>query len=306
MLNLIVVVVEDDRQGVANFFLDLPHMVQMSNHARLRCHLLYHSLHNHGDYTFLIEHGSVNVRPVGPLNMNPEYFLHSVARFLKTSYDAKATNAFVFSGHCSHVFVRPFRRNLHPWMLVNLMEQQRMRFKFILMDCCNTACVETVYLYRNVTDFLVGCQSQAPMIGFLGPDFARILASRSPWPEKLRQLCDAFLARVNSHKSLHYTDCAVITTKYAQEIPELFSHAFYRNQRARTTPSKEERTVFDIVALMRWQKHLSADQRQKMAEWVHRSVLYYQQCNQLRRKAWAHKLHGISVVLNRDKEVKHF
>jgi hypothetical protein len=253
------------------------------------------------------------MEPVPALNGDPAAYLEMACEFLDQFYDAKATNAFIFSSHCWQFFIRPWRKNIDASPLVQHLEQKCMHFKFILFDCCNTSCVETIHLYRNVTDYLVGCQSACPGIGFLTKEFSEVLSQHSAsksWPSILKNLTAAFLKRNDGSvlkRDEYETDCVVLDTQYANEIPQLFdSVVFYRDQNARTQPTYAERTIFDVVTLVSSQEQIPAKRKKDIIRWVRRTVLSYKQSKLMKTKTWAHKLHGISLILNREKVTKHF
>ena len=313
MLNLMILVTEDDRQsGQSHFFLDLSNLSNMPNFPNINCHIMYYSLKNHGNYYFHFKDNQHEMKPIPPLNMDPAEYLQLARKFLDEFYIENEINAFIFSSHCWNYNLRPFRKNINSLPLVEHMENQKMKFKFILFDCCNTSCIETLYMYRNVTDFLIGCQSACPAIGFLTEEMAHALSQHNvrSWISILKKVTNAFLKRNNEHKvrkDLYETDCVILTTKHANQIPDLFNGlTFYRDQKARTQPTPQERTIFDVVTLLKTQDQIPASTKHKILMWIKKTVLSYKQSNLMKTKSWAHNLHGLSIILNREKVVKNF
>ena len=313
MLNLMILVTEDDKSGSSHFFLDLANLNTISSYKNINCHILYYSLKNHGNYYFHVSNGKHEMKPLSPLEINPTKYIDMACEFLLNFYDPNATNAFLFSSHCWTFHIRPFRRNISGFPLVTFMEKEKMKFKFILFDCCNTSCVETLYMYRNVTDYLVGCQSAAPSIGFLSRHLPKILSLHGynkSWPFILKKIANAFLERNNTHdvkRDLYQTDCVVLSTKYASQIPEIFNDVtFYRDHRARTQPTPQERTIFDLVTLLKYQDQMPSSKKSEIWKWVKRTILQYKQSDLMKSQSWAHNLHGLSLILNRTRAVKHF
>jgi len=309
MLNLIILVTEDDRSGQSHFFLDLANLNNIPNYPNINCHIRYYSLKNHGNYHFHFHKDGHKMEPIPPLkNMDDVEYLKLACDFLDECYIENETNAFIFSSHCWNFSWRPHRRNINSFPVVQHMEKQQMKFKFILFDCCNTSCIETLYMYRNVTDYLIGCQSACPAIGFLTQDLAHVLSKKESWISILKKVTNAFLKRNNEHKvkkDLYETDCTILTTKYADQIPNLFNGVtFFRDQKARTQPTPQERTIFDLVTLLKTQDQIDKDKKQDIMKWVKKTILSYKQSNLMKTKSWAHKLHGISIILNREKVVK--
>ncbi len=308
MINLLLLVTEDDSNGLSHFFQDLSNLNEITKYDNINCHILYYSLKNHGNYYFNINKLGHRMQVVPKLNGDPKEYIDLTCQFLDDYYDSHSMNAFVFSSHCWNFFIRPFRKNIDSSPMVQHMEKQKMKFKFILFDCCNTSCIETLYLYRNVTDYLIGCQSSCPSIGFLTQDLSKLLHSSQNWDKILKKITHAFIKRNDEHtikRDLYETDCVVLTTKYANLIPSLFNNqVFYRNQNARTQPTPNERTIFDLVTLLKSQSQIRNSQ--EILKWVKKTVLSYKQSKLMKTKPWAHKLHGISIILNRDKVLKKF
>jgi hypothetical protein len=308
-LNLLILVTEDDSSGLSHFFQDLANLSEITKYDNINCHILYYSLKNHGNYYFNINKSRGHHMQVVPkLNMDPKEYMDLACQFLTDYYDPHSINAFVFSSHCWNFFIRPFRKNIDSLPMVQHMEKQKMKFKFILFDCCNTSCIETIFMWKSVTDYIIGCQSSCPSIGFLTQDLSKLLHSNDSWETILKKITVAFLKRNDEHtikRDLYETDCVLLTTKYADEIPKLFNNqVFYRDQNARTQPTPKERTIFDLVTLLESQTEVT--HCKEIVKWVKKTVLSYKQSKLMQTKPWAHKLHGISIILNREKVVKKF
>jgi hypothetical protein len=307
MLNILILVTEDDSSGQSHFFQDLANLSEITKYNNINCHILYYSLKNHGNYYFNISQFGHKMQTVDKLNMDPMEYMDLACQFLDDYYDPHAINAFVFSSHCWNFFIRPFRKNIDSLPMVQHMEKQQMKFKFVLFDCCNTSCIETIFIWKSVTDYIIGCQSTCPPIGFLTQDLSKLLHSSYSWETILKKITLAFLKRSNEHtikEEQYETDCVVLTTRYANEIPKLFNgQVFYRDQNARTQLTFTERTIFDLVTLVKSQ---NVPHSKDILKWVKKTVISYKQSKLLQKAKHSHKLHGISIILNRERVVKKF
>jgi hypothetical protein len=288
--NIIIYIVEDDRNMSSSFFHDLVGLLDSSN--KIPINIMYHSYNFFGDYTVKIIGDMMTFLKVEKVEINSEVLRRDLYSFYKKHYIAGKKNILVYGGHEVHIYINGFR-NINSRFFEGVVG-----LELIVIDSCYSSTVSILSHVMDKTRYVIGCESASPNRGFVGDDFLKILNSEGDSVDKYKKIVDSFIGRNSSMNSSRYrkldyrTDGVLINMdKYRWVESQLSRVEFKRSKRARLEDIREY-NYYDVITM------LESNQKELKRK-VRECVLYHKKnglCKDfLRRKG--KRLTGISIGL---------
>ena len=304
--NLIFIVFEDDTDLKSSFSWDLQHIAKFAQYKKLRATVISHSKKIHGDFNYYISYDDIRMEPTEPLK-NSQEFMRELRDTVNKHYDPKCKNGILFSMHCYKHFLRPFSQNLCLKRWIAEMKHKGIHWEFVLFDCCYMSTLQNAMQFYGISRYLIGCQTASPYLGYNSESMACLVNRyRSNTESMLKHLVDAYIRRNNNaphSKLLYFTDGVILNLAHLPElISSIPSVRMTRMNQARTEPDPEYPDLFDFSMLISLNPELTRLQKKAIQARIRKLVVYYKQSQLLKKKYWANRLHGVSIILKHESQ----
>lgn len=260
---------EDDKTCSA-LWQDLRHVITASEkYPDLHVTIHYHSKKAYGSYRMMISNGTYQMKTLKVEGLNRHYPVHAeVERDLNkllSSYSSSDHSILVLSGHMNIYF------KTDKWLSTDVFNNigRDVKFDLIVMDSCTSSYWPWLLASETKCDYLLGCESTSPYLGFIGPEFFEVLMKEfygstskhkvaKHWidafikrNEKVLEpyligRCDASMIDMNLFRSfaeLHKEECERMI-RYAQKHPREYRRA--RIEFKKWYPLYDMITMFEI------------------------------------------------------------
>lgn len=301
MWNLIYIVYEDDRDLRSSFSWDLTNLSGFTKYKDICVTIIFHSKKIHGDFEYHIKDGHINMIPIAKIK-DSDTFIQDMIRNTKKYFKPNYKNGIFFSSHCYKKYIRPFSKNESFAEWVKMLKDNHMQFEFILFDCCYMMSLDCMIQFYKVTKYMIGCETASPYLSFNSAPVPDIF---NKWKHNtallLSHLVDAYISRNNEtpfRRIKYFTDGVVLDLKYLPHLMYAIQQVtFVRNSKALVEPTPQYTDLFDLWSLVDINKQLNTKQKQYIKTILNKIIIKYKQSVLLENKYWAHRLHGLSIVL---------
>lgn len=166
---------EDDKTCSA-LWQDLRYVIRdTATYSNLTITIHYHSKKAYGSYHIDISNGSCTIKPLEAQGLNRRYPVHSEVEKdlikLLTNYSPSDRNLLVLSGHMNIYF------KTDKWLSTDVFKNMSrdVYFDLMVIDSCTSSYWPWLLACQTKCDYLLGCESTSPYLGFIGKDFFTIL-----------------------------------------------------------------------------------------------------------------------------------
>lgn len=166
----------EDDQTCSALWQDLHHLIPDTAkypHVHIRIH--YHSKNAYGSYVMHVQKGKCEMEPMEApeLQMKKPDHAHVVRDLqqLVKTYSTSHQNVLILSGHITIYF------KTDKWLSTDVMNQlpKNVHFDLIVMDSCTSSYWPWLQACTSRCDYLLGCESTSPYLGFVSPVFLDVL-----------------------------------------------------------------------------------------------------------------------------------
>lgn len=162
----------EDDETCSALWQDLRYVIRESiEYPQIQIKIHYHSKKAYGSYLIFIANGMYQMTPLEKeIRPNHKNHINDVKKLL-SSFSPSHRNIFILSGHMNIFF------KTHKWNSTDVFKEidQRFTFDLIVMDSCTSSYWPWLLICQNRCDYLLGCESTSPYLGFIGKNFLHIL-----------------------------------------------------------------------------------------------------------------------------------
>ena len=280
----------EDKEDVTQTFrrFDWLNIAALSK-TRARVTVWYHNIPLKEHKIIKIRNGSVTVHDISTVQSSVE-LLSELKTGVETEYRPRRRNIVLIGSHCFRQYVCSNKCSVSMESWAQYCEKQHIYLDCVVMDCCYAATLTIMRYLKNVTHYIVACQSASPWLGFNTQDLAKIFGStRLGTRQTCVNLVQSFIARNNNApKTLKFpTDGVVLDVKKLS--PLLDSLTVMKRPKNAMVEPQWEKQIYDLKTVLTYHKNEDAFHA------LQKIIVFYKQSNLLKKKAHACRLHGLSV-----------
>lgn len=198
---------EDDKTCSA-LWQDLRHIIPgTAKYPHLQIKIHYHSKNAYGSYVIHVQKGTCQMEPMNTPELQKKkpthtHVSHDLRRLLR-DYTSRHQNVLILSGHINIYF------KTDRWLSTDIMNQLpgSIHFDLMVMDSCTSSYWPWLQACASRCNYLLGCESTSPYLGFVSPVFLDVLVHQfygsTPKKTVAKHWIDAFIQR-NEKELLPY------------------------------------------------------------------------------------------------------
>lgn len=251
--NIIMYIVEDDKNMTSPLFHDLKGLVQKRNNIPIN--ILYHSYYFFRDYRISIRDDKITFYKTPSVKREYNLLKSDMTRFYNKYYVKGKKNILVYGGHEIHIYIDGMCNTNSTFF------EHIEGLELLILDSCYSSTISMLSHVMDKTNYVIACQSASPYRGFISCDFLKILNSRRYGKEtKYKEIIKSFIRRNNlkykALKKVNYRTDGVLLdmSRYKEMIDMLDSgeliSEFKRISSARLEDVKNY-NYYDLVTLLR-------------------------------------------------------
>jgi hypothetical protein len=251
--NIIMYIVEDDKNMSSALFHDLKGLVSKRNNIPIN--ILYHSYYFFGDYRITIRGDKITFYKIAPVKREYDLLKNEMTEFYNKYSVRGKKNILVYGGHEIHIYIDGMRNTNSTFF------EHIEGLTLLVLDSCYSSTVSMLSHLMNKTEYVIACQSASPYRGFIGSDFLKILKSKRYGREsKYKKIVKSFIERNNlKNKALvkcnYRTDGVLVEMKRYREVVSMLESSGLISELRRSRSARLEDVknynYYDLVELVR-------------------------------------------------------